>query len=125
MIMFRILLLVCILGSIAGCFTPKAVHSSKDRSCHLVTRELKLELNGHSSRGLAQHGGAMAGSALLIIPPRSFIVSGSIVAVGNIVHWVEKTGKCDSEKVERFTAEHNGPLIKNGGTVIKPKENFA
>ena len=50
------------------------------------------------------------------------IVSGSIVVVGNTVHWLEQQGPCDTDTLDQQVAEVNAPLIKQGGKPILIKE---
>ena len=49
------------------------------------------------------------------------VVSGSIVMVGNTVHWLEQLGPCDNDKLEQQINNVNAPLIKQGGKNIRTK----
>lgn len=55
----------------------------------------------------------------MAIPITSFIVSGSIVVVGNTVHWIEEQGTCE----ESMTQEAISSLIETtestGGMMIQ------
>ena len=62
--------------------------------------------------------------AIVAIPVTSFIVSGSIVIVGNTVHWVEEQGTCD----DSMTQEAIGSLVEStesaGGKIVKTVGEF-
>jgi hypothetical protein len=77
-------------------FIPVA--SVEESSCILQTRKLELKVeNTNGSLGFICTGEACmvvltAASAVSI---STFIVSGSIVLIGNTFHWLEKQGSCD------------------------------
>lgn len=52
------------------------------------------------------------------------IVSGSIVLVGNTVHWIEQQGPCDADILDEQVIDLNAPLIRQGGKSIKTKQEF-
>lgn len=44
-------------------------------------------------------------AAIGIIPVTTFVVSGSIMVVGNFVHWLEVKGRCDDDYIDREKRE--------------------
>ncbi len=49
----------------------------------------------------------------------SFIVSGSIVIIGNSIHWIEEQGRCEESFLRRAVSKLAGSAKKAGGYVIK------
>ncbi len=62
--------------------------------------------------------------SLVAIPVTSFIVSGSVVVVGNTVHWIEEQGSCE----ESMTQEAIHTLVQStksaGGVMIQSGNDF-
>lgn len=62
------------------------------------------------------------GLGALAIVGVTTIVSGSIVLVGNAIHWVEQQGsRCDTKERDHLVNDINTPLIQQGGKPIKTK----
>lgn len=53
------------------------------------------------------------------------VVSGSIVLVGNAVHWLEKVGKCDDSFLNQQIFNHNQPLLDQDGELVLKNEKDA
>ena len=125
-ILYSLLLLFSLL-ILTSCFTVKSVDNEEDKSCNLITRELEVELNQDISNGLIS--GKVEPKALIpllvVVPPVSFIVSGSISVVGNALHWVEKQGRCSDDDVKAFTQKSNRAVVNDGGQIVKSSDNFA
>ena len=100
----RILLLCALVLSISGCvFYPKEANKQDlAAKCHksMKTKKLVLELYenqmaltcGHSHNAQGNAGCVALFAAL--IPATSLVVSGSIVLVGNALHWLEYESQC-------------------------------
>ncbi len=83
---------------------PVIVLENKPK-CQLVTKKLELELSDEGTTVVDGIMGSVHCSSpeclltlalsALLVPVTSIIVSGSIVIVGNTVHWIEKQGKCE------------------------------
>lgn len=74
---------------------PQLIHNE---DCQLISKELQLEEKQLSS------GGACSGpacSVFLIIPASTFLVSGSVVLIGNSLHWLEKNGTCSDGLIRK------------------------
>ena len=103
-------------------FTPQIVHDSDDDRCQLSTSKRTLELsdvsNMHCSGSSAEAAVVCLGAAS-IYSAITAIVSGSIVLVGNTVHWLEKQGKCDDSLLRSMVTKHNKPLLEQDGKLVK------
>lgn len=72
--------------------------------CELLTKE--LDLKTHTAEGEIHvrscgHDQCMVQVAVYsVVPVGSFVVSGSIVLVGNTAHWLEKQGRCENSAVQ-------------------------
>lgn len=96
-------LLACISILLTSCvFSPQYAHEqSYADKCNTFTKKLTLssEQIEHFNINI-HHPNKNDLSALLvtlgaIIPVGSFIISGSIVLVGNSLHWLEYQGSCE------------------------------
>ncbi len=119
---------------IVGCFAPGII-AEKNQSCQLVTKKLELVLYEEGSQALTS--GTFLGmlesseacqtpECLLIIPlsvlaisVTSIIVSGSIVVVGNTIHWIEKEGKCKSSTTRTIVNNLINSIKAIGGKTIQ------
>lgn len=100
-----------------------------DEKCDLLTKQYRLEFSmEEADRILAALGPVSCDDsecvlaqllAATAVPVTSFVVSGSVVVVGNTVNWIEQQGKCD----ESTTQKAFDTLVQNsrafGGKVIK------
>jgi hypothetical protein len=90
----------------------------QDKDCQMLSKELKLEEKKILSGG-ACSGAACA--ALVIVPAASFLISGSIVLVGNTLHWLEKNGTCSDGLVKQNFAGFMSWASRAGGEPISDK----
>ncbi len=99
-------------------------HSARDRACGLSTHQWNLDLvkAGHYSASCnSPECILVTGVAAIAVVGVTAIVSGSIVLVGNVVHWVEQQGRCDAEERDHIVSDINTPLIQQGGKPIRTK----
>lgn len=116
---FNLILLIIFLSSCT--FVPKVTRDPDDSRCKLVTRQLTLDLivpNGSSSCN--DHNCLVAAA---VYTAATGVVSGSIVLAGNMVHWLEKAGKCDNSFLDQKITEHNTPLLKQNGELITKEDS--
>jgi len=79
-------------------FVPKESEKQKYAdNCHMYTKQLTLsaqEIKGHlcTSDDSAEACLMVYG---VILPVSSFVISGSIVLIGNTLHWLEYQGPCN------------------------------
>lgn len=122
-------LITVIVASVFFCVSCAVVpvvkpHTPDDIECGVSTHEYDLKMVQMGSIS------ASCDSAECILSIGLFaaawtgvtaIVSGSIVVVGNTVHWLEQQGPCDSDKLVQQVNSVNAPLIQQGGKNIKTK----
>ncbi len=90
--------------SLSGCFVP---HSTVkyDEKCDLLTKQYRLVLSSEDVSPILSSLSSVSCNdeecvlaqilAITAVPVGSFLVSGSVVVVGNTVNWIEQQGKCD------------------------------
>ena len=117
---------------LSGCFSPMLLETQPD--CKLITKELKLTLSEEGTQALL--GGMIEGLldpldschspecfllvplGLLAISVTSIIVSGSIVVVGNTVHWIEREGRCYNSNTRNAVNDLISSVQNIGGKVV-------
>jgi len=92
---FTILLFTIMLTSCA--YVPKVVHDPDNRRCDLDTKKRTLKLNAQGVYNFHNCPDCLIAAG--IYSTATAIISGSIVLIGNTVHWLEKRAKCDDEGV--------------------------
>jgi hypothetical protein len=86
---------------LSGCaFVPEQIPDEPATgTCQISTPEWKLTVAEINDVMVCQSSGKEAAYCLLtvglVIPAGSFVVSGSIVIVGNTLHWLEYQGRCE------------------------------
>jgi hypothetical protein len=97
----RVIVLVVLGVFISACIALPATRESKTSECELVTREMYIETRGPDLHELMIGTGSteelVVIAAGLLIYSVSWVVSGSIVLVGNTIHWIESKGKCSEQ----------------------------
>lgn len=96
----KCLVLVCVAANLVACaFVPK-VDNQQDyaKHCEMYTKELTLD--AVSLGGFDCGGSSSCVVIASLIPVTTFLVSGSIVLVGNTVHWLEYQGSCDESLLQ-------------------------
>lgn len=73
-------------------FVPRTVNEHHN-NCHLVTKKFTLEEHQIGHLHCRNEGCLIA----LIPSAVTLIVSGSVVLIGNTIHWLEKQGKCHND----------------------------
>jgi len=127
MLKVKQILILILLCSLTACFTVKSVEKKDEESCELVTKELEMDFNKDVSNGMIS--GKTDPRAMLpllvVVPPLSFIVSGSVSVVGNAIHWIEKKGRCNDTEVQSFAEKEKETVVEKGGEVMDSGDNFA
>ncbi len=99
--------------------TPIETSDADNHRCQLSTKKLSLKTIGHRSGISCHNSGCLAAlgvSALYTVS--TAVISGSIVLIGNSVHWLEKQGKCDDGLLSFSVEEHNSPLLQQQGELV-------
>ena len=99
--------------------TPIETSDVDDIRCQLSTKKRSLQSISYRT-GVACHNSgcltALGISALYTVS--TAVISGSIVLIGNTVHWLEKQGKCDDGLLNLSVEKHNKPLLQQNGEKI-------
>jgi len=108
----RMLACICLITILAGCTTyePKVAKRQPylSEDCELVTRKLylnKFKMKGaekafrNTCGSVSACVGIMLGS--VIWTAGSMVVTGSLTATGNIVHWLEYQGRCELDEIKK------------------------
>ena len=129
-----ILFLPLIIGS---CLViPKTEHSSVS-NCELITKRWTLEFHRIDSnnecygcddfvRGVIECGGEVE-ECVAILATVSIgwtVIAGSVVVVGNTVHWLEKQGSCEDSLVKSSINKLYSSTLDLGGLVINSSSDF-
>lgn len=128
----RFMLCILILASCCGCFLPKPLDSDAN-TCKLVTKQYTLDFSAEEGEKIiaASTRGCPDPECVLLVPlvsavlmpTCSFVVSGSIVVVGNTIHWIEGQGKCDDSATNKAIERLKSTTKKFGGVVINTKDD--
>ncbi|MGB1109694.1 MAG: hypothetical protein ACPG4N_05030 [Gammaproteobacteria bacterium] len=105
----KVTLFVLIL-MLTGCvFLPSVSRQQSSAGCELVTRELDLavveggDVFRHTyevNAGCVNEACLVVLAGLITVPVGSLIISGSVVLVGNTLHWFEVQGRCEDGLVK-------------------------
>ena len=96
--------------SLKSCIVyPKFAPKHEEPNCRLISRSLRLDsalLQGGSCGSDLQT--CLLG--IILIGGASTLVSGSVVLVGNTLHWLERKGRCPEERApEERAPEERAP----------------
>ncbi len=88
----------------------------EEEGCQMLTRELELE-----TVQITQDGSCSGNSCavFIVIPASTFIVSGSIVAIGNTLHWLERNGTCKDGLIKRNLNDFFEWAFNSGAEKVK------
>ncbi len=127
---FKLLLVTSILLN-TSCFSPKVI-STEESNCQLVTKKMTLScaddevVDGILLGTLEGLGNTSDPNALLVasvillsIPVGTFIVSGSIVTIGNTIHWLEGQGRCEDSYSRNAVRNMRHSARAMGGIIIE------
>jgi hypothetical protein len=94
--------------------------SNQDRSdCDLYFKKLTLDMTDSQ---IQCHGSSKSAAACIVlagvIAGGTAVVSGSIVLMGNTLHWLEKQGKCEDGFLSDKVLDHNKPLLDDDGVLL-------
>ena len=133
LLLMRYVSLVIIMLLTQSCIVvPKTVPEEK-QECLLVTKSMTIdyytspelideavdEMINAISSDCNEPECLLLFAPLIAISVGSFIVSGSIIVVGNTIHWIEEQGRCDDSVTRMALAGMVNSAKRLGGTVIK------
>lgn len=103
---FLLLMLVTLLASCS--FVPeKSINQPYAYECDMATKKLSLsyvQLEGNLC-GNNTDAAACLFAVGVVIPVGSLLVSGSVVLIGNTLHWLEYQGSCDEGAIAKYLAK--------------------
>lgn len=112
-------IITCIVILSTACvFTPKVVENQPySHECKMQTRKLylnqeKTERINCDSNGSTDDILFCAVMETAVIPAGSLIVSGSIVMLGNTIHWLEYHGSCEKGFVSKKLNKYKKNMAK-------------
>ncbi len=85
----------------------------------LTTAPLAIESARITFDSEHECGAACTLGMITAVPAASLIVSGSIVAAGNTVHWIEVQGRCPDSLTQQAVQSLVGSTTMAGGTVLR------
>lgn len=115
----------------ASCFVAKK-EAVNTPHCKLVTDTWELELHSELPPGFRVASESCNSPECLlafvvsssITVTSSFIVSGSIVLVGNTLHWIEKQGRCKQSTIQTALNSISNTFAELGGSFIGTKDEL-
>lgn len=124
---FRLLIVFTFLLLTHSClYTPK-VSEYQAHHCNLITKRLELKENTFEpDPKLVPNAkdGVDVLIGLTVIGPTTLIVSGSIVMVGNTIHWIEAQGRCDNTSVYKVSSKYPNSTKYYKRKAYKKKINY-
>ena len=134
------LIFACLLTS--SCFVPET-KPNQNYDCQLVTKEWSLEVKGYDNSDTVLIEGlsgatrscqdaecvlaniAIVTAGVITVSAGSFIVSGSVVVVGNTLHWLEQQGFCDDSITQKTVDGFVSRLKGAGGYLISTSKDMS
>ncbi len=101
----KIVMLLTLIFSLVSCvFVPEVAENQKySDNCNMLTKKLTLSARQIKGQLCDEEGGVEACLMVfgVVVPAGSFVVSGSVVLVGNALHWLERQGPCNEVLVNK------------------------
>ena len=119
--MIKIITILLIFGLLQACVAyPKETFRKDYKRCDLVPREYHLTMNRGGLKMLMQGTGDPLQALVLagIVASITIVVSGSVVVVGNTIHFLEKQGSCDDSFLNEQVLVYIKPLLSEGGELV-------
>ena len=122
---------------IGGCLVIPKTENSIVNNCELVTNKCTIEIYNIGSnnecygcdefvRGILECGGEVE-ECVAIVATVSLgwtVIAGSVVVVGNTVHWLEKQGSCDDSFLNNSVNKLYSSTVELGGIVVKSSSDL-
>ena len=122
---------------IGGCLVISKTENSIVNNCELVTNKWTLEIYNIGSnnecygcdefvRGILECGGEVVECVAIgaNVSLGWTVIAGSVVVVGNTVHWLEKQGSCEDSLIKSSINKLYSSTLDLGGLVINSSSDF-
>ena len=107
--------------NLAACLFVPETKAIKNNDCQLVTKKWSLEFKKADISGRVDGEILVAIGAVAV---GSLVVSGSVVVVGNTIHWLEQQGLCDDSITQKTDEGFVSGLKSTGGYVVSTSEEL-
>ena len=107
--------------NLAACLFVPETKAIKNNDCQLVTKKWSLEFKKTDISGRVNGEILVAIGAVAV---GSLVVSGSVVVVGNSIHWLEQQGFCDDSITQKTVDGFVSGLKSAGGYVVSTSEEL-
>ena len=119
--MIKIITITLVFSLLQACVAyPKETFRKDYERCDLVSREYHLTMNRGGLKMLME--GTLDPLQALVLAGLSasvtIVVSGSVVIVGNTIHFLEKQDSCDDSFLNEQVLVYIKPLLSEGGELI-------
>jgi len=129
---------IVILSFLCGsCLVLPKTETTSARNCELVTKKWTLEIHnigvnnechgcGDIVRGILECGGEVEECVAMaaMVSVGWTVIAGSVVVVGNTIHWLEKQGSCDESIVKRSINKLYSSTAELGGLVVNSSSDL-
>ena len=122
---------------IGGCLVIPKTENSIVNNCELVTNKWTLEIYNIGSnnecygcddfvRGVLECGGEVEECVAFVatVSLGWTVIAGSVVVVGNTVHWLEKQGSCEDSLVRSSINKLYSSTLELGGLVMNSSSDL-
>ena len=116
-----ICLVLILTFNLAACLFVPETKAIKNNDCQLVTKKWSLEFKKTDISGRVDGEILVAIGAVAV---GSLVVSGSVVVVGNSIHWLEQQGFCDDSITQKTVDGFVSGLKSAGGYVVSTSEEL-
>ena len=116
-----ICLVLILTFNLAACLFVPETTANKNNDCQLVTKKWSLEFKKADISGRVEGEILVAIGAVAV---GSLVVSGSVVVVGNSIHWLEQQGFCDDSITQKTVDGFVSGLKSAGGYVVSTSEEL-
>ena len=120
-----------------SCLVLPKTETTSVRNCELVTKSWTLELHeiglnnechgcGDFIRGVLECRGKVEECVTMVamVSVGWTVIVGSVVVVGNTIHWLEKQGSCDDSLVKRSINKLYSSTVELGGLVVNSSSDL-
>lgn len=119
--MIKPIISILILSVLQACVAyPKQIPDDDNRHCKLSTKKYALAVNSDGLKVTISNGDPLGVTVFgSIVFGTTTLVSGSMVIMGNTLHYMEAQGKCEDSFLNAQVLKHVDNLLEMGGELIE------